>query len=109
MGLYLFSELRGHVDCTYTIKKNVDNVWYIEPSKFKDEDKVKLYYNRILGPLAHAKDVSIHGGLNNWKDELSIVSKLIRLERKDGDWWYANGECDYEFFLPCIMPYNCCD
>ncbi|KAL2524061.1 Starch synthase 3 [Abeliophyllum distichum] len=71
-------------------KKSVDNVWYIEPSEFKGEDEVKLYYNRISGPLAHAKDVWIHGGLNNWKDGLSIVSKLIRSERKEGDWWYAN-------------------
>ncbi|CAA3018198.1 Soluble starch synthase 3, chloroplastic amyloplastic [Olea europaea subsp. europaea] len=71
-------------------KKSVDNVWYIEPREFKGEDEVKLYYNRISGPLAHAKDVWIHGGHNNWKDGLSIISKLIRSERKDGDWWFAS-------------------
>ncbi|XP_022870282.1 starch synthase 3, chloroplastic/amyloplastic isoform X2 [Olea europaea var. sylvestris] len=71
-------------------KKSVDNVWYIEPSEFKSEDEVKLYYNRISGSLVHVKDVWIHGGLNNWTDGLSIVSKLTRSQKKDGDWWYSN-------------------
>ncbi|KAJ0946728.1 putative starch synthase [Helianthus annuus] len=64
-----------------------DNVCYIEPSEFKEEDMVRLYYNKGVGPLANAKDVWIHGGYNNWKDGLSIVEKL---EGKVGDWWYAN-------------------
>ncbi|KAK3012025.1 hypothetical protein RJ639_011356 [Escallonia herrerae] len=73
-------------------KRSVDNVWQIEPRDFKGEDMVKLYYNRSSGPLANAKDVWIHGGHNNWKDGLSIVSRLASSDRKDGDWWYADGQ-----------------
>ncbi|KAK4485083.1 hypothetical protein RD792_007691 [Penstemon davidsonii] len=69
---------------------SVDNVWYMEPSDFGGGDKVRLYYNRSSGPLNQAKDVWIHGGHNSWKEGLSIVSKLIRSEDKDGDWWYAD-------------------
>ncbi|KAK9268063.1 hypothetical protein L1049_010502 [Liquidambar formosana] len=68
---------------------SVDNVWYIEPREFKGEDLIRLYYNKSSGPLAHAKDLWIHGGHTNWKDGLSIVERLLRSERKDGDWWYA--------------------
>ncbi|GFS29925.1 starch synthase 3 [Actinidia rufa] len=71
----------------------VDNVWYIDPSEFKDGDIVRLYYNRSSGPLAHAKDLWIHGGQNNWDNGLSIVARLVSSEssdREDGDWWYAN-------------------
>ncbi|XP_057513562.1 soluble starch synthase 3, chloroplastic/amyloplastic-like [Actinidia eriantha] len=71
----------------------VDNVWYIEPSEFKDGDMVRLYYNRSSGPLAHGKDLWIHGGQNNWDNGLSIVAKLVSSEssdRQDGDWWYAD-------------------
>ncbi|XP_048230219.1 starch synthase 3, chloroplastic/amyloplastic [Ricinus communis] len=67
----------------------IDNVWYIRPTEFKGEDLVRLYYNKSSGPLAHAKDIWIHGGCNNWSDGLSIVEKLICSERKDGEWWYA--------------------
>ncbi|PQQ03616.1 starch synthase 3 chloroplastic/amyloplastic isoform X2 [Prunus yedoensis var. nudiflora] len=70
--------------------RSVENVWYIEPSEFKGEDLVKLYYNRSSGPLAHAKELWIHGGHNNWNDGLSIVERLVSSEKKDGDWWYAN-------------------
>ncbi|KAA8520072.1 hypothetical protein F0562_014328 [Nyssa sinensis] len=69
---------------------SVDNVWYIEPSEFKGNDMVRLYYNKSSSPLAHAKDLWIHGGHNNWKDGLSIVARLVSSERKDGDWWYAD-------------------
>lgn len=69
--------------------KTRDITWYIEPSEFKCEDKVRLCYNKSSGPLSHAKDLWIHGGYNNWKDGLSIVKKLARSERIDGDWWYA--------------------
>ncbi|PIN08580.1 Starch synthase [Handroanthus impetiginosus] len=75
------------------IKKAVtsfDNVWYIEPSEFAGNDMVRLYYNRNSGPLAHAKDIWLHGGHNGWKDGLSIASKLIKSENKAGDWWYAD-------------------
>lgn len=72
--------------------KSVDNVWYIEPSKFKGEDKVRLFYNRRSGPLIHANDVWLHGGHNNWRDGLSVVAKLEKAYRKDEDWWYAEGK-----------------
>ncbi|CAK7351255.1 unnamed protein product [Dovyalis caffra] len=70
--------------------RSVDKVWYIEPSEFKCGDIIKLYYNKSSGPLAHANDLWIHGGHNNWKDGLSIVERLVSSDRKDGDWWYAN-------------------
>nr|XP_009785392.1 PREDICTED: soluble starch synthase 3, chloroplastic/amyloplastic isoform X2 [Nicotiana sylvestris] len=69
--------------------KTRDITWYIEPSVFKCEEKVKLYYDKSSGPLSHAKDLWIHGGYNNWKDGLSIVEKLVKSERIDGDWWYT--------------------
>lgn len=68
---------------------SVDNVWCIEPREFKGDDLVRLYYNRSSGPLAHANDIWIHGGHNNWKDGLSIVGSLIKDEKKEGDWWYV--------------------
>ncbi|KAF5472783.1 hypothetical protein F2P56_009472 [Juglans regia] len=70
--------------------RSIDNVWYIEPSGFKGEDLVRLYYNKSSGPLAHSKELWIHGGHNNWKGGLSIVEMLINSEEKDGDWWYAD-------------------
>jgi starch synthase len=73
--------------------RSVDNVWYIEPAEFKGEDSVKLYYNKSSGPLAHVKELWIHGGHNNWKDGLSIVERLVSSEEKGGDWWYADGMC----------------
>ncbi|KAF8031437.1 hypothetical protein BT93_D0599 [Corymbia citriodora subsp. variegata] len=69
--------------------KSVDNIWYIEPSEFKGDDMARLYYNRSSGPLAHANELWIHGGHNNWKDGLTIAERLDKSERKDGDWWYA--------------------
>lgn len=73
--------------------KSVDNAWYIEPSEFKGDDMVRLYYNRSSGPLAHANELWIHGGHNNWKDGLTIAERLEKSERKDGDWWYVKGTC----------------
>ncbi|OMO76835.1 Glycosyl transferase, family 1 [Corchorus capsularis] len=69
--------------------RSADNIWFIEPNEFKGMDKVKLYYNKSSGPLAHANELWIHGGHNNWSDGLTIVEKLSRSEREDGDWWYA--------------------
>ncbi|KAK8551617.1 hypothetical protein V6N13_120069 [Hibiscus sabdariffa] len=69
--------------------RSVDNIWFIEPSEFRGADKVKLYYNKTSGPLAHANELWIHGGHNNWSDGLTIVEKLVRSEREVGDWWYA--------------------
>ncbi|XP_058200425.1 starch synthase 3, chloroplastic/amyloplastic [Rhododendron vialii] len=68
----------------------VDNVWHIEPSEFKGGDMVRLYYNKSSGPLAHAKDLWIHGGQDNWNDGLSIVARLVSSDREDGDWWYVD-------------------
>ncbi|XVE87777.1 hypothetical protein DITRI_Ditri19aG0015400 [Diplodiscus trichospermus] len=72
--------------------RSVDNVWFIEPNEFKGGDKVKLYYNKNSGPLAHANELWIHGGHNNWNDGLTIVERLVRSERKGGDWWYVEVE-----------------
>lgn len=74
---------------------SVDDVWFIEPHKFKGDDLVRLYYNRSSGPLAHANHIWIHGGYNNWKDGLSIVGSLIKDEKKEGDWWYVEGMHGY--------------
>ncbi|KAL1537324.1 Soluble starch synthase 3, chloroplastic/amyloplastic [Salvia divinorum] len=70
---------------------SVDDVWYIEPKPWDVEGSamIRLYYNRSSGLLSHAKDLWIHGGYNNWKDGLSIVSKLIK-SGKNGDWWFAD-------------------
>ncbi|KAK2447829.1 starch synthase 3, chloroplastic/amyloplastic [Trifolium repens] len=71
--------------------KSNDDVWYIEPSEFKGNDLVRLYYNGSSGPLEHAKEIWIHGGHNNWKDGLSIVERLVKSALKgDGAWWYAD-------------------
>lgn len=69
--------------------KSVDGLWDIEPSIFKGENRVRLYYNRSARPLEHASEIWIHGGHNNWSDGLNIIEKLHRSERKDGDWWYT--------------------
>ncbi|XP_047163123.1 starch synthase 3, chloroplastic/amyloplastic-like isoform X1 [Vigna umbellata] len=70
--------------------KSIDNVWYIEPSEFKDNDLIRLYYNRSSGPLAHANEIWIHGGHNNWKYGLSIIERFIKSVLKGDDWWYAD-------------------
>lgn len=77
--------------------KSIDNVWYIEPREFRGEDKVRLFYSRSSGPLINANDLWLHGGHNNWEDGLSIVAKLVRSDRVNGDWWYAEGR--YSFLL----------
>ncbi|KAK7359778.1 hypothetical protein VNO77_01743 [Canavalia gladiata] len=70
--------------------KSIDNVWYIEPGEFKGKDLIRLYYNRSSGPLAHANEIWIHGGQNNWRDGLSVVERLVKSVLKGGDWWYAD-------------------
>ncbi|KVH96750.1 Carbohydrate binding module family 25, partial [Cynara cardunculus var. scolymus] len=70
--------------------KSFDNLWYIEPNEFKGKDTVRLYYNKGLGPLAKVKDLWIHGGYNNWQDGLSYVTKLVKAEENNGDWWYVD-------------------
>ncbi|KAK7363745.1 hypothetical protein VNO77_05899 [Canavalia gladiata] len=79
--------------------KSIDNVWYIEPSEFNGKDLVRLYYNRSSGPLKHAKEIWIHGGHNNWKDELSVVERLVKSGSKDGDWWHADVEVPDQAFV----------
>lgn len=88
---------------------SVENVWYIEPSDFKAEDKVKLYYNKSSGPLATAKEIWLHGGFNNWVVGLSIVEKLVdaelKTDPKNGEWWFAEGiyvKLSYLFEQTCI-------
>ncbi|XP_020268803.1 starch synthase 3, chloroplastic/amyloplastic isoform X2 [Asparagus officinalis] len=69
--------------------ESVDDLWHIEATVFKGENRVRLYYNRSARPLEHVSEVWIHGGYNNWADGLTIVERLQRSEKKDGDWWYA--------------------
>lgn len=71
------------------LAKSFNDVWHIEPRVFKGGDRVRLYYNRSSGPLAHATEIWIHGGHNNWINGLSIVERLLRFEKTDGDLWYA--------------------
>lgn len=72
--------------------KSVDDVWHIEPGDFKGGDKIRLFYNKSSRRLTHAKDIWLHGGHNKWRDGLSIIIKLAKYERRDGDWWYAEGK-----------------
>ncbi|WOL17782.1 starch synthase 3, chloroplastic/amyloplastic [Canna indica] len=66
------------------------HIWQIEPSLFKGGDRIKLYYNRSSRPLAHATEIWIHGGHNNWCEGLSIIEKLSLSEKVDGDWWCSD-------------------
>lgn len=68
---------------------SLDNVCFFQPCEFKDGDLVRLYYNKSAGPLAHANDVWIHGGHNNWSYGLSVVARLVKSEEKGADWWYT--------------------
>lgn len=85
---------------------SVDNVWYLEPSEFKDGDLVKLYYNKSSGPLAETKELWVHGGHNNWEDGLTIVEELVRA-KKDGDWWFASGMYKYILYGLSILLKEC--
>lgn len=69
---------------------SADDVWYIKPSEFGSNETVRLYYNRSSGPLSNSNEIWIHGGHNNWKDGLAIVSKLFK-SKIGGDWWFADG------------------
>lgn len=84
--------------------RSVDNVWFIEPSEYQGGDSVRLYYNKRSGPLAHANELWIHGGHNNWTDGLSIIERLVFSETKVGcDWWYADGTCSIPFISRALM------
>lgn len=76
--------------------KSDDNVWYIEPTEFKGNDSVRLYYNTKSGPLAQSEELWIHGGHNDWSVGLTIVEKLFKSELKGGDWWVAKGMAVHE-------------
>ncbi|GMI93304.1 starch synthase 3 [Hibiscus trionum] len=69
--------------------RSIDNIWFIEPNEFKGSDEVKIHYKKSSGPLAHANELWIHGGHNNWKYGLTIAEKLVRSEKEGDDWWYA--------------------
>lgn len=70
---------------------SVENLWHIEPNVFKEKDMIRIFYNRSSRPLAHATEIWIHGGYNKWRDGPSISERLSRSDKKDGDWWYADG------------------
>ncbi|RAL44890.1 hypothetical protein DM860_003649 [Cuscuta australis] len=72
------------------LKSGGSDNWYITPEDFKWKEKIKLYYNKSSGPLSHAREIWVHGGHNNWKNGVSIVTQLSRSKRKDSDWWYAD-------------------
>lgn len=80
-------------------RDSLENVWHIEPSLFKGGDRIRLYYNRSSRPLQHSTEIWIHGGHNIWSEGLSIVSRLSPSEKRDGDWWYADGMYLYVFTL----------
>ncbi|GAB2298877.1 Soluble starch synthase 3, chloroplastic/amyloplastic [Dionaea muscipula] len=65
------------------------NVWFFEPPEFNGGKSVQLFYNKSSGPLGQFNEIWIHGGHNGWQDGLSIVAKLAKSARTDGDWWCA--------------------
>ncbi|RWW19343.1 hypothetical protein GW17_00016607 [Ensete ventricosum] len=77
--------------------ETTSHIWKIEPNFFKGGDRVRLYYNRSSRPLAHATEIWIHGGHNSWSEGLSIIEKLSRSGKSDGDWWSADGMPCYKF------------
>ena len=74
-----------------------ENLCFFKPGQFTGGDLVRLYYNKISGPLAQAKDIWIHGGHNGWEDGLSIISKLVKSEDVDACWWCAEGKITHDF------------
>ncbi|KAL8140334.1 hypothetical protein V2J09_006355 [Rumex salicifolius] len=80
-------------------EKYVDNLWYLEVRESKDQNTVRLYYNRRSGPLAHANEIWIHAGINDWKGGLFISSKLDKSEKKDADWWYVDVSLPGQAFM----------
>ena len=72
-------------------RPSIDNLWYIEPVLTGQGAAVRLYYNRNSRPLVHSTEIWMHGGYNNWIDGLSFSERLVHVDYKDGDWWYADG------------------
>lgn len=71
--------------------KSSSGLWEFQPSGFSGGDRVRLFYNRSSRPLEHAQNIWLHGGYNNWCDGLSLAEKLVKTDKRDGDWWYADG------------------
>ncbi|XP_039814943.1 starch synthase 3, chloroplastic/amyloplastic-like isoform X1 [Panicum virgatum] len=71
-------------------RPSIDNLWYIEPVLTGQGAAVRLYYNRNSRPLVHSTEIWMHGGYNNWIDGLSFSERLVHVDYKDGDWWYAD-------------------
>ncbi|XP_078175725.1 starch synthase 3 isoform X1 [Carex rostrata] len=65
-------------------------LWEFEPCGFRGGDRVRLFYNRSSRPLEHAQNIWLHGGYNNWCDGLCLVEKLVKTDKRDGDWWCAD-------------------
>jgi hypothetical protein len=80
-----------------SVKASDDNLWYIEPITTTQGATVRLYYNRHSRPLAHSTEIWMHGGYNNWIDGLSFSERLVHIDDKDGDWWYADGMASHSY------------
>ncbi|CAH9141803.1 unnamed protein product [Cuscuta epithymum] len=72
------------------LKSGGGDNWFITRKDLEREGSIRLHYKKSSGPLSHAMEIWIHGGHDNWKNGVSIVTRLSRSERKDGDWWYAD-------------------
>ncbi|RCV29739.1 hypothetical protein SETIT_6G036800v2 [Setaria italica] len=85
-------------------KASVDNLWYIEPITTMQGATVRLYYNRHSRPLVHSTEIWMHGGYNNWIDGLSFSERLVHIDDKDGDWWYADVALPQRaYVLDCVF------
>jgi Starch/carbohydrate-binding module (family 53) len=78
-------------------------LWEFEPSGFSGGDRVRLFYNRSSRPLEHAQNIWLHGGYNNWCDGLSLAEKLVKSDKRDGDWWYADGTLRNIYFFSFLV------
>ncbi|KAF8775060.1 hypothetical protein HU200_005112 [Digitaria exilis] len=72
-------------------RPSIDSLWYIEPVTTGQGAAVRLYYNRNARPLVQSNEIWMHGGYNNWIDGLSVSERLVHLDDKENDWWYADG------------------
>ncbi|KAF8662489.1 hypothetical protein HU200_056079 [Digitaria exilis] len=71
-------------------RPSIDSLWYIEPVTTGQGAAVRLYYNRNARPLVQSSEIWMHGGYNNWIDGLSVSERLVHLDDKENDWWYAD-------------------
>ncbi|KAL8130155.1 hypothetical protein V2J09_019310 [Rumex salicifolius] len=78
------------------------NLWYMETCEV--QGLFRLFYNRSTRPLAHANEIWIHGGINNWRYGLSISAKLVKSDKDGADWWYTEVEIpDDALVLDCVF------